>query len=186
MTEEQLARFLDSVDRSTATGRRDYAMGLCMAELGLRVSEVVEVELEDLDWRNGLMQIRSPKGRQSRQLPITHRLGKAIAGYFKAGRPNSSCRSAFLRHRAPVGKAVGRELVRGVVRRAYVRIGCPQWTGTHILRHTAATRLHQRGATLKEIADLLGHRSIDTSKIYTKVDLPVLRTVALSWPEARS
>jgi site-specific recombinase XerD len=69
------------------------------------------------------------------------------------------------------------------MRRAYKRSGCaPDWTGTHVLRHTAATRLHQHGASIKEIADVLGHRSIDTSLIYTKVDLNTLGSVALPWP----
>ena len=77
------------------------------------------------------------------------------------------------------------ELVRGAMRRAYGRAGLPiEWTGTHLLRHTAASRMHQRGAPLKSVADVLGHRSIDTTAIYTKVDLNALKTVALPWPEA--
>ena len=77
------------------------------------------------------------------------------------------------------------ELVRGAMRRAYGRAGFPaEWTGTHLLRHTAASRMHQRGVPLKSVADVLGHRSIDTTAIYTRVDLPALRTVALPWPEA--
>jgi site-specific recombinase XerD len=186
MAEEQLRRILDSFNRSTATGRRDYSMALCMVDLALRVSEVVEIDLEDIDWRNGVVRIGSMKERQTRQLPLPRRLGEAIAAYLKDGRPNSSSRRVFLRHRAPMGRPVSRQLVRGVMRRAYERCGYSQWTGTHILRHTAATRLHQQGATLKEIADLLGHQSIDTSKVYAKVNLPMLRSVALPWPEVRS
>lgn len=88
-----------------------------------------------------------------------------------------------VRHRVPVGRAVTRELIRGVMRRAYVTVpGCEQWTGTHILRHTAATRLHHAGADLKCVADILGHRSIDTTAIYTKVALDQLAATALPWP----
>ena len=79
------------------------------------------------------------------------------------------------------------ELVRGAMRRAYARAGFPSsWTGTHLLRHTAATRMHQRGISIKEVADVLGHKSIDTTMIYTKVNIPELRTVALPWQEVRS
>ena len=87
----------------------------------------------------------------------------------------------------PVGTALGADLIRGAIRRAFARIeGCAHRAGTHVLRHTAATRLHRHGASLKEVADLLGHRSIDTTAIYTKVDLPTLAAVALPWPEDQS
>ena len=185
MREDQVACFLKSFDRSTATGRRDYAMALCMVEMGLRVSEVVRIEIADLDWRHAVLTIRAAKGRRVRQLPLSERMGNAVAEYLRTGRPESSCRNAFLRHTVPVGTAVTRELVRGVMRRAYARCGFNDWTGTHLLRHTAASRVHQRGATLKEVADLLGHRSIDTAKIYAKVNLPQLRAVALPWPEVQ-
>jgi len=87
----------------------------------------------------------------------------------------------------PVGAAIGTELIRGRIRPAFAQVeGCAHWTGTHVLRHTAATRLHRHGVSLKEVADLLGHRSIDTTAIYTKMDLPTLAAVALSWPEDQS
>ena len=184
MTEEQLRRLLDSFDCSDATGRRDYAMTLYMAELGLRVSEVTELHLDDIDWRVGTVRIRSAKERRTRLLPLPSRVGRATARYLHGGRPSSTHRQVFLRHSVPLGTPVSRELVRGVLRRAYVRSACPcEWTGTHILRHTAATRLLQRGASLKEIADLLGHQSIDTSAIYSKVNIPALAAVAMPWPE---
>jgi site-specific recombinase XerD len=184
MNEAELHRFLDSFDRSTATGCRDYAMAQSMVRLGLRVSEVAELKLQDVDWHNGVLRIHSAKRRRLRELPLPQDVGSAIANYVKSGRPNSSSNSLFLRHSVPVGTSVSRELVRGVIRRAYQRSGCSSnWTGTHVLRHTAATCLHQHGASLKEIADLLGHRSIDTSMIYTKVNLRSLDSVALPWPK---
>lgn len=185
MSKELVRSFLSSFDRTTATGRRDYAMALCMVEMGLRVSEVVQIEIADLDWRRAVLSLREPKGRRVRQLPLSNRTGQALAQYLKKGRPTSDWGNVFLRHSVPVGIPLTRELVRGVMRLAYVRCGFTDSTGTHVLRHTAATRVHQAGATLKEVADLLGHRSIETATIYTKVDLPELQAVALPWPEVQ-
>jgi integrase/recombinase XerD len=184
MTDEQLRVFLARFDRSTPTGRRDYAMALCQVELGLRVSEVSALRLEDVDWRAGTLRIEGGKSRRTRALPLTDGVGRAIAEYLRKGRPTTPCRHLFVRHTVPVGTAIGTELIRGRIRLAFAQVeGCAQWTGTHVLRHTAATRLYRRGTTLKEVADLLGHQSIDTTAIYTKVDLPTLAAVALPWPE---
>lgn len=187
LSERELGAVLGAFDRATAVGRRDYAITLCMTELGLRVSEVAAMDLDCIDWRHGSISIRSSKGRRFRHLPLTDRLGKAIARYLKSGRPTSAeSRLLFVRHRAPIGQPVSRALVRGVVRRAYERAGLPgDRTGTHVLRHTTASRLLQRGASLKDIADLLGHLSLDTTAIYAKVNLPLLASVALPWPEVR-
>jgi site-specific recombinase XerD len=186
MQDDQVVCFLQSFDRSTVTGRRDYAMALCMVELGLRVSEVADMETADIDWRHAVVTVWAAKRRQFRQLPLSGRTAHAVAEYLRCGRPESCCRNVFLRHTVPKGTPVTRELVRGAMRRSYTRCGFTNWTGTHVLRHTAATRVHQRGAALKEVADLLGHRSIDTAKIYAKVNLPELRNVALPWPEVQS
>jgi site-specific recombinase XerD len=187
LSENQLIAVLGAFDLTCATGRRDSAMALCMTELGVRVSEVSAIELDDIDWRNGTIRIRSSKGRRFRSLPLTGGLGKAIAHYLKSGRPSVRSRRLFVRHRAPVGLPVSPEIVRGAVRRAYRRADLPEtMTGTHVLRHTTATRLYERGASLKDIADLLGHRSLETTAIYTKVNLSLLATVALPWPEKPS
>jgi integrase/recombinase XerD len=184
MTDEQLRLFLARFDRSNPTGRRDYAMALCQVDLGLRVSEVSALRLEDIDWRAATLRIDGGKSRRTRALPLTDGIGRAIAEYVRKGRPVTACRYLFVRHTVPVGTAIGTELIRGRFRLAFAQVeGCTHWTGTHVLRHTAATRLHRRGASLKEVADLLGHQSIDTTAIYTKVDLPTLATVALPWPE---
>ena len=187
MTKEQLSRFLGAFDRFTPIGCRDYAMVLYMAELGLRVSEVAQISLDDIEWRNGVLKIHLPKPRNNRLLPLTRRVGQATVRYLKCGRPSSESRQLFLRHLPPLGRPVSRELIRGAIRRAYKRSGCPEsWTGTHILRRTAATRLHCQGASLKEIADLLGHQSIDTSAIYTRVNIAQLASVAMPWPGERA
>jgi site-specific recombinase XerD len=184
MSEDQLRRFLDRFDRSNPTGLRDYAMARCQVDLGLRASEVIALHLEDIDWRGGTLRIAGGKIGRTRELPLPQAVGRAIVEYLRRGRPETTCRHVFVRHTVPVGGALGPALMRGVIRRAFARVeGCSHWTGTHVLRHTAATRLHRRGASLKEVADLLGHRSLDTTAIYTKVDLPALAAVALPWPE---
>jgi len=184
MSDDQLRRFLDAFDRSTPTGRRDYAMARCQVDLGLRGGEVAALCLEDLDWRGGILRVARGKGGRARELPLSEGVGCAIAEYLRQGRPVTTCRRVFVRHLLPVGMAVSRGLIGAAMRGAYAQVeGCAQWAGTHVLRHTAATRLHRHGASLKEVADLLGHLSLDTTAIYTKVDLPALAAVALPWPE---
>jgi len=186
LSEDQLRRFLDGFDRATPTGRRDYAMARCQLDLGLRASEVIALRLEDLDWRRGTLHIRGGKVGRARELPLPQEVGHALAEYLRRGRPVTTCRHIFVRHTVPVGCAIGPALIRGVIRRAFARVeGCTHLTGTHVLRHTAATRLYRRGASLKEVADVLGHRSLDTTVVYTKVDLPTLTAVALPWPEVQ-
>ena len=184
---EHVQRLLSCFDGSTAAGCRDQAMALCMVEMGLRAAEVASIRLEDIDWRRSILRIHETKSGRERLLPLPRRPGCAIARYLRRSRPLTSERSLFVRHRKLPGSALTPELVRGAMRRAYARAGFPlEWCGTHILRHTAATRMLQRGATLKEIADVLGHRSINTSAIYAKVDLSALKTVALPWPESKA
>lgn len=185
MPATQLRAFLDSFDRTTATGRRDYAMALCQVVLGLRAGEVSGLLLDDIDWRSGVLRLGAGKGLRARELPLTKRVGKAIADYVGHGRPHTECRNVFLRHRAPQG-AVSLAVVRGAMRLAFARAkGCENWKGTHVLRHTAATNLLERGTSLKEISDVLGHRCIETTTIYTKVDVANLRAVAMPWPEVQ-
>jgi site-specific recombinase XerD len=187
LTVAQLNDVLGSFDRSTANGPRDYAMAVCMVDLGLRASEVVGLRIDDINWDQGTVRLNGSKGRRGRVLPLPRRAGAAITSYLRHGRPSSLHREVFLRHRAPVGEPVSAILVHEVMCRAYRRAGLDQCiTGTHVLRHTAASLMYQRGATLKEIADVLGHRSLDTTAIYAKVNWTQLRTVALPWPEVRS
>jgi site-specific recombinase XerD len=184
MTEQQLQAFLLSFDRETALGRRNYAIAVLMAMLGLRASDVAALRLDDLDWRGSSIRIASPKGRRVDMLPLPHRVGQAIAGYLRHGRPATSARHVFIRHVAPKDTPLTAAAIRQVAICAYRRCGFdPQWKGTHILRHTVAMQLHQRGASLKEVADVLGHRSIETAAVYAKVNLPELASVALPWPE---
>jgi len=161
-------------------------MALCQLDLGLRASEVVGLCLEDIDWRNGVLRIAATKVHRARELPLPVRLGQAISQYLRSGRPSTASRNVFVRHERRCGLCVSRALICWAMHRAYAKVrGCERWKGTHVLRHTAATLMLRRQASLKEIADVLGHRSINTTTIYAKVDLPMLAAVALPWPEAR-
>jgi integrase/recombinase XerD len=178
---EDLDRFLRSFDRSTPGGRRDYAMALCMADCGLRACEVAALRLKDVDWRQATLRIPATKTLRSRLLPLTSRVGRAIAAYLRNGRPQSPERGLFLLRYAPWTSATT-FTVRRALMRAYERSDADPWSGPHALRHTLATRMVQQGARIKEIADVLGHARIDTTFIYTKVNLPMLRRVAMPWP----
>ena len=185
MTDGQLRTFLATFDRSTASGRRDYAMAVCMADLGLRVGEVAGLTVDDVDECAGTLRLGAGKSRRTRVLPMPRRVRQAVIGYVRRDRAKTDDRHVFVRHRVPAGQAVTRMLIRGVMRRSYAKVaGCEEWTGTHVLRHTAATRLHQAGADLKRVADILGHLSIDTTAVYTKLNVGRLAEVALPWPVA--
>jgi integrase/recombinase XerD len=187
LTDADLQAVLAQFDIHTAAGRRDLAMIRCMSDLGLRVSEVADLTLDDIDWRRGVVSIRNDKGRRGRTLPLPAPLGRTIVAYLKGGRPSAADRHLFLRHTVPVGTSVTHDLIRGVFRRAHaVATGRTESVGTHVLRHTAAARMRAAGHSLKGIADVLGHRSVDTTTIYVKLDVESLRAVALPWPGGAS
>jgi site-specific recombinase XerD len=175
-------RVLGQCDRKTPIGRRNYAILLLLARLGLRAGEVVTLNLEDLDWDSGLIKIRR-KGSRWTQFPLPEDVGVAIAAYLRSDRPPSSSRRVFLRHCAPARGFAGTISISSVVRRTLIRAGVDSArTGAHVLRHTLAVELLRNGASLQEIGDVLGHRSPNTTAIYAKVDLVALRSIALPWP----
>lgn len=184
LRDEEMDKFLAAFDLSTPIGRRDYGMARCLTDLGLRCHEVAALQLDDINWRQGVVELHHNKSRREAQLPLPDTTGRAIVDYLRNGRPATTSRSLFVFHRAPFGHGVVNTTVRGAIRRAFSRAGLP-WTGTHILRHTMATKMIQNGVTLKEIADVLRHRDIDTTQIYTKVNLPELQQVAMPWPGRR-
>jgi len=179
----QVRRLLSKMDRSTAVGRRDYAILLLLARLGLRSGEVAFLELEDIDWKAGCLDVRGKSGRRTR-LPLPKDVGDAIVDYLKHGRPAAaSSRRVFLRARAPVRGFLTQCAVGTIVRHAILRHGIEApTTGAHQFRHGLATEMLRQGASLAHIGELLGHRSPETTKIYTKVDLEALRKLALPWP----
>jgi len=183
LSEDELLRFLASFDAATSRGRRDHAMVLCMVVLGLRAVEVAALRLRDVDWRSGRLHVPPTKTRRGRDLPLPQSVGRALVAYLKRGRPQGSSDLLFLRIGMFEGEPLNSSCVRSAVRLAYARAGFPRhYTGTHRLRHTAATRLVVSGATAKEVADILGHADLGSTAIYAKVDLPRLQAVALPWP----
>jgi integrase len=183
LASDEVARFLRAFDRRTASGQRGYAMARCMLDLGLRVSEVATLQLEDLHWRDGTARIGAGKARRVDVLPLPIATGLALVAYLRHGRPPSPSRAVFVRDRAPLDVPMTTENVRHAMRQAFVRCGlADRYTGTHILRRTMATQMRVAGASVKQIADVLRHRSLDTTRIYTKLDRPQLATVAAPWP----
>jgi integrase len=177
-------RFLDQCERNTPDGKRNYAVLLLLARLGLRACEIVSMSLDDIDWDSGRMTIRCKGGRWA-QLPLPSDVGEAIAIYLRSGRPCSGCRRVFLRHRAPIHGFTQSTTVSAIVRRALIRAGIDSVRkGAHLFRHTLATDLLREGSSLDEIGELLRHRSPNTTAVYAKVDLVTLRTLALPWPGA--
>jgi site-specific recombinase XerD len=163
-------------------GLRNRAILLLLARLGLRAREIVRLELEDIDWRQGWLRVHG-KGRQERPMPLPHDVGEAIASYLKDARPKSTCRNIFLHSRAPYGALRSNGAVCQVVRRAIRRARIDvQGTGSHQLRHALAVNMLGQGLSLTEIGQMLRHRSADATRRYAKVDLEGLRTVALPWP----
>jgi len=179
----EVQKALDGCDRATVMGRRDYAILMMLAKLGLRANEVATLTLDDIDWRAGEMLVRA-KGRQRARMPIPPDVGAAVVAYLRDTRPKSSCRRLFVRTLAPhVGFASGcaiTMIAKAALDRAGIE-GCAH-RGAHIFRHSLATELLRSGATLSEIGQLLRHESHDTTRIYAKVDIETLRTLSLPWP----
>ena len=179
----QVQKALDGCDRATAMGRRDHAILMMLAKLGMRASEVATLTLDDIDWRSGEM-LLCAKGRRRARLPIPPDVGAAVVAYLRDGRPKSSCRRLFLRTIAPhAGFASGCSITM-IAKTALDRAGIRGYAhqGAHLFRHSLATELLRSGATLSEIGQLLRHESHDTTRIYAKVDIDALRTLSLPWP----
>lgn len=183
MSAQQVQSVLDDCDQTTAMGRRDYAILMLLARLGLRAGEVATLTLDDIDWRSAQMLIHA-KGRRRSTMPIPPDVGAAIVAYLREGRPHSSCRRLFLRLIAPhVGFASGSAITM-IARQALdrARVHGHAHRGAHLFRHTLATSLLSSGTTLPEIGQLLRHQSIDSTRIYAKVDIEALRQLSLPWP----
>lgn len=178
---DELEQLYRAFDASCPSRRRGYAMVRCLADLGLRCSEVVKLRLEDIDWQAGSIRIAAGKARRADVMPLPAATGEAIADYLWHERPQTERREIFVRRVAPVGEPVGRRAVQRTLHAAYRRLGWSR-TRVHVLRHTLATRLINAGTPIKQIADVLRHRSIVTSANYTRVDATRLSAVALPWP----
>lgn len=183
---EQVERLLACCDCSSPTGKRDYAILLLLARLGLRGGEVLAMTLEDLDWERGEIVVRG-KGQRLERLPLPADVGAALARYLCDVRPACETRRVFIRMKAPHQGLAGPVAICCIVRRALQRAGLdPEFKGAHLLRHSLATDLLRRGASLREIGQLLRHRQPTTTQIYAKVDIAALRGIALPWPREAS
>lgn len=182
LSSDEVQRLLAACDRHTALGRRNWAILLLLARLGLRAGEVVGLTLDDLDWEAGELCIRASGGNSDR-LPIPRDVGAALADYLRHSRPACSSRRVFIRTRAPRRGFASSVAICSIVRRALERAGLdPAHKGAHLLRHSVATQMLRQGASLAEIGELLRHRCQQTTMIYAKVDLDLLRPLALPWP----
>ncbi len=175
-------RILAHCERKSSQGKRNYAVLLLLARLGLRACEAVALNLNDIDWETGRISIRG-KGGRCAQLPLPIDVGEALASYVRSGRPSCSCRRVFVRRRAPLRGFAKSSSLSSIVKRALIRAGVHSARkGAHVLRHTLATDLLRQGASLDDIGELLRHQSPNTTAIYAKVDLTALRTLALPRP----
>lgn len=183
---EEIEKLLEAVKAETTTGRRNHAMILLIARLGLRAAEVVKIQIDDIDWRAGELLVRG-KGQFHDRLPLPSDVGEALAEYIRLDRKSSSSRALFVKKRPPHVAFKDGQVLNNILRRAYATTGLKPpvpYVGSHILRHSLATTLVRCGASLEEVGDMLRHRSRSTTMIYAKLDVDGLRTIAQSWPVA--
>jgi site-specific recombinase XerD len=170
-------------DRRTATGRRDRAILLLLARLGLRAREVLLLTLDDIDWDAGLLTIRSPKNGQATRLPLPADAAEAIVKYLQRDRPRCPCRRLFLRIVAPHRGLSASAVISMRVNKALARAGVKTPRGgAHLFRHSLATTMFRHGASLHDIGQVLRHKHASSTAIYAKVDLDALRSIAQPWP----
>jgi site-specific recombinase XerD len=181
---DDVERLIASCDLSSPTGKRDRAILLLLARLGLRAGDIVQMRLQDIDWKNAWIQV-SGKGRRQTRLPLSEEVGEAIVAYLREGRPSVHRDALFVCSRAPFRPLGSHCAVSVLVDRAIKRAGVtrPSRGAAHLLRHSLATSMLQHGASLQDISGLLRHRSIETTQIYAKVDIPGLQQIAQPWPE---
>lgn len=177
---DQVGRILKTCDRTTNVGRRNYAMLILLAHLGLRAGEVTTLELDDLDWRRGELIIRG-KGNRFERLPLPHAVGEAISDYLVHSRPQTDSRRVFLRARAPMANFISVGSITRAMENACRRAGLPA-VGTHWLRRSTGTQLLRSGASLQEVSQVLRHRDLHTTSLYAKADRLSLGELARPWP----
>lgn len=176
-----IERVLKSCDRRTRNGKRNYAIFLLLARLGLRAGEVVALTLDDIDWRAGELKVRG-KGARVDRLPLLEDAGQALADYLQNARPESSSRHIFIQCKAPFQRFATAGCVSNLVRQALLRLRIPtSHRGAHVLRHSLATGMLRNGASLAQIGQVLRHQLPQTTEIYAKVDFKALRAIALPW-----
>jgi site-specific recombinase XerD len=183
LTAEEIDRLLE-VSRSDTTpmGLRNHAIMLLMTRLGIRANEAIQLRLDDIDWKLGVLLIRCGKQRE-RALPLPKDVAEALLAYLLTGRPKTEHREVFINHKAPYGLLVRSCVASWVVSKLFAKTGIHRPFGkAHLLRHTFASQLVNSGVSFKDTADFLGHRFLQTTGIYAKLDLDSLSQIALPWP----
>lgn len=181
---EQVEALLAAVRSDTPTGRRNYAMLLLLARLGLRPPEVIAMQMDDIDWRSGEIMVRG-KGKLYDRVPLPKDVGEALAAYVRRDRGVTPSRTLFVNGHAPHLGFKSSETINCILKKAFAKAGLKPptpYVGSHILRHSLATNLVQRGASLDEIANVMRHRSRATTMTYARLDVAGLRSIALPWP----
>lgn len=183
---EEVERLIASCDPGSPVGRRDRAILLLLARLGLRAGDIVHLRLNDIDWKEACIHVCG-KGRRHTQLPLNQEIGESIVAYLQNGRPPTNADTLFVRCRAPFRALGSHCAVSEIVDRALKRakVVRPSRGAAHLLRHSVATSMLRQGATLQDIAVILRHRSVETTQIYAKVDIAALRQIAQPWPEVQ-
>lgn len=183
LTPDQVEKLLRAVGNLSTCKKRNYAMVLLMARLGLRSTEIIAMQLDDINWRNAEILIRG-KGGLHDKTPLLQDVGEAIADYIRHERKGTS-RRLFVRSRSPHKPFEDAQVLNTILKQALETTDIPrpkQYTVSHILRHSLATNLVQLGASLEEISNTLRHRSRQTTLLYARQDINGLRTIAQSWP----
>jgi len=185
---EDVRRAIDAIDVTTPSGVRDRAILLLLATTGLRNKELRSLELQDIRWRAAEVLVRRTKAKRDRVVPLLQEAGAALAEYVLHARPRIDCQRVFLSHVAPIGPFRSSGAISRIVRLRLQQTGIElsRVAGAHLVRHSLATQLVGQRRPINEVADLLGHRSIDTTAIYVKVALPQLANVALPFPGGAS
>lgn len=181
LSDIEVQRLLKALDDDYPSAHRTKAIVRCGLDLGLRSSEIANLNLDDIDWRTGTLTVRRTKSRRTDRLPLPATTGCALANYLQFERPQTTHRALFIRLVAPRDRPLSPDLIRKVIGQAFARAELP-YTRSHLLRHTLASRLLAGGSSLKEVADVLRHRSLNTTLIYAKLDSKNLSAVALPWP----
>lgn len=189
LSENEVARILSAVDRSTVIGRRDYAVLILAARYGLRPCDIRQLQLEAINWRDGVLSFKQAKTDRLLTLPLLPDVAAALIAYLREGRPATTSRHLFVRHRAPFEPFVAANNLSSIIRLALERVGLGQRSGRrglYVFRHTLASRMLAARCQIKIIADVLGHKSTETTMEYASIDLAALRCVAISEEEVRS
>ncbi len=186
-SQTDVEKMLSVIDRTSDLGKRDYAIILLIARTGLRIGEVLDLKIENIDWRTATIQITQHKTKNILELPMSEDIGNALIDYLINGRPTVLSRHVFIMHRAPYKEYLANRGLPNLLAKYRKKAGVilPQnsrqcW---HSLRHSLATRLHEKETPLPVIAAILGHTSIETTRIYTRTNIEMLRQAALEWKE---